>query len=145
MQSSFSNVSITSPTSQLILQPFRCFTYVAAHSPTLPLVHLRHSSFSNPSFVSPTSQALHLRHLASRPWRAFVFYFVKSQCALHNPEVRESRECGVGGIELRTDSKKNLVLLIIIGCFTLKTLASLITRNKMPQVWLPQTCKFYQR
>ena len=51
----------------LILQPFRHFTYVTTHSPTLPLLHLRHSSFSNPSFASPTSQALHLRHLANRP------------------------------------------------------------------------------
>ena len=65
-QSSFSNLSVTSPMSQLILQPFRRFTYVTAHSPTLPLLHLHHSSFSNPSFVSPTSQALHLIHLASR-------------------------------------------------------------------------------
>ena len=65
--SSFSNPSVASPTSQLILQPFRRFTYVTAHSPTLPLLHLRHSSFSNPSFASPTSLALHLRHLASRP------------------------------------------------------------------------------
>ena len=46
----------------------RHFTYVTAHSPTLPLLHLRHSSFSNPSFASPTLQALHLIHLASRPW-----------------------------------------------------------------------------
>ena len=67
-QSSFSNFSITSPTPQLILQPFRHFTYVTAHSPTLPLLHLRRSSFSNPSFASPTSQALHLIHLARRPW-----------------------------------------------------------------------------
>ena len=52
--------TVTSPTSQLILQPFYRFTYVTAHSPTLPLLHLRHSSFSNPSFVSPTSQVLHL-------------------------------------------------------------------------------------
>ena len=37
----------------------------SAHSPNLPLFHLRHSSFSDPSFASPTSQALHLRHLAS--------------------------------------------------------------------------------
>ena len=59
---------VTSPTSQLILQPFRRFTYVTSHSPTLPLLHLLHSSFSNPSFASPTSQALHLIHLASRPW-----------------------------------------------------------------------------
>ena len=60
-------LSLTSPTSQLILQPFRHFTYVTDHSPTLPLLHLRHSSFSNPFFASPTSQALHLIHLASRP------------------------------------------------------------------------------
>ena len=51
------------------LQPFRHFTYVTTHSPTLPPLHLRHSSFSNPSFASPTSQALHLIYLASRPWK----------------------------------------------------------------------------
>ena len=65
---SFSNLFLTSPTSQLILQPFRRFTYVTAHSPTLPLLLLCHSSFSNPSFASPASKALHLIHLASRPW-----------------------------------------------------------------------------
>ena len=69
-QSSFSNLSITSPTSQFILQPFHRFTYITAHSPTLPLLDLRHSSFSKPSFASPTSQALHLRHLANHPWQS---------------------------------------------------------------------------
>ena len=64
---SFSNL-----TSQLILQPFRRFTYVTAHSPTLPLLHLRHSSFSNPSFASPTSQALHLL-LILEPFRHFTY------------------------------------------------------------------------
>ena len=59
---------LTSPTSQLILHTFPCFTYITTHSPTLPLLHLHHSSFSNPSFASPTSQDFHLRHLASRPW-----------------------------------------------------------------------------
>ena len=70
---SFSH-SVTSPTSQLILQPFRRFTYVIAHSPSLPLLHLRHSSFSNYSFASPTSQALHLIHLASRPWKTIIHF-----------------------------------------------------------------------
>ena len=69
-QSPFSNLSVTSPTSQLILQPFRRSTYVKAHFPTLPLLHLHHSSFSNSPFASPTSQALHLRHLASHSWAA---------------------------------------------------------------------------
>ena len=63
---SFSSLYVTSPTSQLNLQPFRRFTYITAHSPTLLLLHLRHSSFSNPYFPSPTSQTLHLIHLASR-------------------------------------------------------------------------------
>ena len=67
--SSFSNPSVASPTSQLILQPFflgaelilqpfRHFTYVTAHSPTLPSLYLRHSSFSNHSVASPTSQLI---------------------------------------------------------------------------------------
>ena len=64
---SFSNLSVTSPMSQLIIQPFRRFTYITAHSATLPLLHLRHSSFSNPSFASPTLKVLHLIHLASCP------------------------------------------------------------------------------
>ena len=75
--SSFSNSSITLPTSQLILQPFHCFTYITAHSPTLKLMssahsptfllHLHHSSFSNPSVASPTSQ------LILRPFCRFTY------------------------------------------------------------------------
>ena len=42
----------------LILQPFRHFTYVTAHSPTLPSLYLRHRSFSNPSVASLTSQLI---------------------------------------------------------------------------------------
>ena len=53
-----SNLSVTSSTLQLILQPFPRITYVTAHSPTLLSLHLCHSSFPNPSFASPTSQAL---------------------------------------------------------------------------------------
>ena len=56
--SSFSKLSVTSPTSQLIFQPFRDFTYITAHSPTLLFLDLRHSSFSNPCFASPTSQLI---------------------------------------------------------------------------------------
>ena len=73
---SFSNPSITLPTSQLILQPFHCFTYVTvhsptssfasptsevkrrAHSPTFPSLHLCHNSISNPSIALSTSQLI---------------------------------------------------------------------------------------
>ena len=57
-ESSFSNLSITSPTSQLILQPIRRFTYVTAHSPIFPLLQQCHSSFSNPSITLLTSQLI---------------------------------------------------------------------------------------
>ena len=53
---SFSNLSVALPTSQLILQPFNCFTYVTNHSRTFPSLYLRHSSFSISSVASPTSQ-----------------------------------------------------------------------------------------
>ena len=45
--SSFSDPSVTLPTSQLILQPFRCFTYVTVHSPTLLSLLLRHRFFTD--------------------------------------------------------------------------------------------------
>ena len=73
--SSFSNSSAPLPMSQLILQPFRCFTYAIGTSPTsqpilqhfrrfiyatthytiLPPLHLRHRSFYNPSVASPVT------------------------------------------------------------------------------------------
>ena len=43
---------------ELFLQPFRQFTYVTTHSPTLASLYLRHSSFSNPSVASSTSQLI---------------------------------------------------------------------------------------
>ena len=69
---------------ELILQHFRHFTYVIAHSPTLPLLHLRHSSLSNPSFDSPTSQTLHLIHLASRTWLSLFCDVAKSMNMAYN-------------------------------------------------------------
>ena len=44
--SSFPNPSLALPTSQLILQPIRCFIYVTAHSPTLLSLLLRHRIFT---------------------------------------------------------------------------------------------------
>ena len=44
--SSFSNSSVALPTSQLIIQLFRCFTYVTVHSPILLSLLLRHKLFT---------------------------------------------------------------------------------------------------
>ena len=43
---SFSNSSVALPMSQLILQSFRCITYVTAHSPTHLSLLLRHRFFT---------------------------------------------------------------------------------------------------
>ena len=56
--SSFYNPSLALPTSQLIPQPFRCFTYVTAHSPTLLSPLLRHRIFTYVTW----------RAAQSRPW-----------------------------------------------------------------------------
>ena len=61
---------------ELILQPFRRFTYVTAHSPTLPSLYLRHSSFSNPSVASATSR------LILQPFRCFTYVTVHSPTLL---------------------------------------------------------------
>ena len=56
---SFSNLSVTSPTSPL------------PHSPTFPSLHLRHSTFSNPSVTLPTSQLI-LQPFRSLPTSQFI-------------------------------------------------------------------------
>ena len=52
--SSFSNPSLASPTSQLVLMS-------RAHSPTFPSLHLSYNSFSIPSIALPTSQLIFQR------------------------------------------------------------------------------------
>ena len=74
--SSFANPFVASPTSQLILQPFRCFTYVTAHTPIFPLLHLCHSSFFNHSVASPTSQ------LILQSFRCFTYVTAHSSTLL---------------------------------------------------------------
>ena len=64
---SFSNPSVALPTSRLILQPFRCFTYVTANYPTLRSLYLHHGSFSNLSITPPTPQ------LILQPFRRFTY------------------------------------------------------------------------
>ena len=66
-RNSFSNPSVALPTSQLILQPFRCFIYVTVHS---PIILSLLSSFSNLSVTSPTSQ------LILQPFRSFTYVTV---------------------------------------------------------------------
>ena len=61
--SSFSNPSVASPTSQLILQSFQCFTYITAHSLILPLLHLHHRHFT---YV--TWRAAHALNVNPWPW-----------------------------------------------------------------------------
>ena len=84
--SSFSNPSVALPTSQFILQPFRCFTYDTAHSPTLVSLLLRHRLFTwraaqpfrHFTYVtahSPTLVSLLLRHRRFT-WRAAHWKYI---------------------------------------------------------------------
>ena len=65
--SSFSNHSGVLLTSQLILQPFRCFTYAIGTSPTSYALHLRHRHFTYVIGTSPTSQFI------LEPFRRFTY------------------------------------------------------------------------
>ena len=132
--SSFSNLSVTSPTSQLILQHFRRFTYVTSHSITLPSLHLRHSSFSNPSFASPTSQALHLIHLASRPCYHEInnVYLSSSECSAQRHVLHwKRRNLGCSSAEGRSsttnsgtkDFTRDLTGAVASRCFPHSTLS----------------------
>ena len=73
---SLSILSVISPTPQLILQPFRRFTYVTTHSPTISSLYLRHTSFSNPSVALPTPQLIVL------PFRCFTYVTAHSPTRL---------------------------------------------------------------
>ena len=75
---------------KLILQPFHRFTYITAHSRTLPSLYLRHSSFSNPSIALPTSQPI------LQPFHCFTYITAHSpsfpslhlcHSSLSNPSV----------------------------------------------------------
>ena len=67
-QVSFSNPYIASLTSQLILQTFRRFTYVTAHSTTLLLLHLRHKHFTYVSWRAPMVIKFNLTVVAESTW-----------------------------------------------------------------------------
>ena len=131
---SFSNPSVALLTSQLILQPFRCFSYVtvhsptllslllrhklcSAHSPTFPSLHLRHNSFSNPSVAVRTSQLI-LQTFRCFPYVTvhlqpfFRFSYVTSS-SLNSPgEPPVSQNCGMNE-NSRIKAKKKILILII--------------------------------
>ena len=70
--SSFFNPSAPLPTSQLILQPLRCFTYVIGTSPKSQLIILPFHCFTYVTGNSTNLQLLHLRHrhFTYFTWRA---------------------------------------------------------------------------
>ena len=87
-KSSFSNLTVASPTSQLILQHFRRFTYVTAHSPTLLSLLLRHRFFT---YV--TWRAAHDSNVATNYWMTLVVIKVTTIKA-PNFIINETREKG---------------------------------------------------
>ena len=66
---------------ELILQPFCHFTYITAHSSTLPSLYLCHSSFTNLSVASPISQ------LILQPFFCFSYVTGSSFTSLGKPSM----------------------------------------------------------
>ena len=87
-RASFSNRYIASPTSQLILQPFRRFTYVTAHSTTLPLLHLRHRHFTYDTWQAAHDVSLCAR-LKLKPT------YLRQRCLNNWRNVEESFNLGI--------------------------------------------------
>ena len=112
--SSFSNPSLALSTSQFILPPFRCFTYVTAHSPTLLSLLLRHRIF-------------HLRHLASRPWFKLRITFPMTKCSddvqhtmQNEDDLKQTRYCTLMLLKLTSNySMSKIIRLLNNECCTL--------------------------
>ena len=135
----------TSPTSQLILKPFRRFTYVTAHSPTLPLLYLRHSSFSNPSFASPTSQALLIlsnlcvmsptSQLILQPFRCFTYV------TAHSPTLPSLYLSHSSFSKPSVASPTSQLILQPFFRFSYVTIFSLTSPGEPPMLKLSPMCK----
>ena len=93
---------------ELILQPFRHFTYVTSHSPTLPSLYLRHSSFFQPfrcfTYItdhSPTVPSLLLRHrlFTYVTWRAANDYNIIDLLNCESQSSKNSLMNSSGNVE----------------------------------------------
>ena len=139
----------TSPTSQLILQPFRCFIYAKAHSTTLPQLHLHHRSFYNPSSALPTQQFIlksfrcftyvigtsPTSQLILQPFRRFTYVTAHSTAfpllhlrhmhftyvTAHSPNLPPLHLRHSLFYNLSADSRTSQVILQTFRCFTYVT------------------------
>ena len=91
-ESSFFNLSVTSTTSQLILQPF------------LPSLYLHHSSFSNPSIASPTTQII------PQPFFRFSYITSSSLNSPGEPPMIPSVLTSSFGIKYSTFAQKHVYI-----------------------------------
>ena len=120
LQSSFSNPSVALPTSQLILQPFRCFTYVTAHSPTLLSLLLRHRLFTYVTWRAAHDRygrccCLVLRHSLTSQVISVAFYIEREK------SDKFCSEALISAVNLRdgTNGFTSLPKEVILRIFTL--------------------------
>ena len=88
---------------------FSHFTYVTAHSPTIPSLYLRHSSFSNPSVASLTSQFIH------QPFR-FTYVTGSSLTSPSEPPMHISYLVTKFSLNIVADTDKNKALIDCHKC-----------------------------
>ena len=108
-----------------ILQPFRHFTYVTPHYPTLPSLYLRHASFCNSSVASPTLQ------LILQPFRHFTYV------TSHSPTLPSLYLRHASFSNSSVASPTSQLILQPFFCFSYVTGSSLTSPDEPPmELWI---------
>ena len=112
------------PMSRAHSPTFPSLTYVTTHSPTVPLLYVRHSSFSKPSVASCTSL------LILQPFRCFTYV------TAHSPNLPLLYLRHNSFSKPSVVSRTSLLILQPFRCFTYvtvhsTTLLSLLLRHKL--------------
>ena len=102
--SSFSNPSVTLPTSQFILKSFRYFTYVTAHYPTLLSLLLRHR-FSLTSPGEPPKECTPIRGKRSRLFSHAVIKVPKVILGQIDPSILHLFGNGCGRLSRKRNAR----------------------------------------
>ena len=98
------------------------FTYVTAHPPTFPLLHLRHDSFSTPSVTLPTSQ------LILQLFRYFTYV------TTHSPTLPSLYLCHSSFFNSSVASPTSQLILQSFFRFSYVTSSSLTSTGEPPMI-----------
>ena len=128
------------------LQPFRRFTYVTAHSLTLPLLHLRHSSFFKPFFLFSYVSSSSLNSPGEPPMEGNRFLMVNSKyCSTSSPALAQPVAGRLGQQAGRNDNLQQNSSFAVSPVFTLDIGPAQLSLNFSLSLWPPQCGASCQR